>query len=685
LIREFVESRYGDANGRMSMWWRREAGATPYNSSRWYSYPSEIDKLLSDIEAMADKDVCITTSLYDSDKRTPEHTTVTQSVWMDSDTCEGSNYRVTPTWTVQTSAGRWQHHWDLIEVVPTAIASEISHRMAIAHADQGADPSSFPANKIMRVPGTSNTGHGFPEPVEGYTNGELYTADELLEAYGDIELPAANRSVPSRKAPVAVETPDSLPDYGTALEKISARTMELALAEPTADQDRSKLRYKLLLELMRESLTFDEALSIAWHAPAARKWSEDDARGISGLVMEARKAQAEVEYETGASIEPMPVEEIQLSKVERVSLLTDQERYHVSLVMHFVKRYVAAAKDRVPKQNLPYDTINAWVVLSAIFSDVGYIPRRNGREGLNLYAGILGETTSGKTAARKFMMAILREAFSQDPGYNLGGNASPSALIDKLIERDNLTSMFSADEAHGPLKVWTTQDWSAGLLEMLAEMYDGSVPPQLRKGNKETSGKSARTHFIMWLMGTPKAMIEVLNRDLFATGFLARFMWAIGEPGEITYESMDENDAEDEDTGPVIDPVARQLAAELFCMRRYIQDGHEGRMIRVGITAEARKRLQDAKWELMTRFEKDPNWEILKPSLIRMGVTLRKVASLTALADGRTTIQLEDVLVALEAGEECWGAGGRAVGPLPHFRDYRVTCREVRLCGFRCN
>jgi len=659
------------------MWWRKDAGATPYNSSRWYSYPNDIDKLLSDIESFADKDVCITTSLYDSDKRTPEHATVTQSVWMDSDTCEGSNYRLEPTWTVKTSTGRWQHHWDLVEIVPTAIASEISHRMAIAHADQGADPSSFPANKIMRVPGTSNTGHGFPEKVEGYSNGSLYTAEELLEAYGDIELDAKTR-VPILAGPVpTVETPDSLPEYGTALEKISGRTMELALAEPKADQDRSRLRYKLLLELMREFLTFEEALTIAWHAPAARKWSQDDPRGLAGLVMEARKAQAEVEYETGQAIEPYDPDEVTAESpvVERVSLLTDKERYAISGIMHFVKRYAAAAGDRVPKQNLPYDLINGWTVLSAAMCEVGYIPRKNSREFLNMYSMTIGDTTTGKSQARKFMLAVLREIFCADSGFNIGGNTSPSALGDKLIERDGKVSFFNKDEAHGALKTWTGQDWTTGLLEDLAELYDGVVPPQLRKGNKETSGKSAKTYFLMHLMGTPKAMLEAMNRDLFGTGFLARFQWAIGEPREVSYSAMEEKD-ESEEVQPVFDPTARSFAAELYHMRRKIQRDAGRYSVPIRITADARKRLQDAKWELIQKYEKDANWEILEPSLVRMGVTIRKAASLMAMADGRSQIDLTDVLLSLEAAED-WITNLTIVADQISASDWQRACDEI--------
>lgn len=674
-----MESRYGDANGRMSMWWRKDAGPTPYNSSRWYSYPSEIDKLLSDIEAMADKDVCITTSLYDMDKRTPDHATVTNSVWMDSDTCEGDNYRVEPTWTVQTSAGRWQHHWDLVETVPTSVASEISHRMAIAHADQGADPSSFPANKIMRVPGTSNTGHGFAEVVKGATNGALYTAEELLEAYGDIELPAAQRSSAPRKPQAPVEAPDTLPDYGTALEKISARTMELALAEPTAGQDRSRLRYKLLLELNREFLTFDEVLTIAWHAPAARKWSQDDARGLAGLVMEARKAEAEVQYETGQAIEPIKPEEDEAFVVpegERVKLLTDAERFRVSQIIHFVKRYAALAGDRVPKQNLPYDLINGWTILSAAMSDCGYIGRKNGKEPLNLYTMTIGDTTTGKSQARKFMMTVLREFFGQDSGFNIGGNTSPSALGDKLIERDGKVSFFNKDEAHGAIKTWTGQDWTTGLLEDLAELYDGVVPPQLRKGNKETSGKSATTYFLMHLMGTPKAMLEAMDKDLFGTGFLARFQWAIGEPRELSYDSMAEKDAAEDDAHVAYDPTGRQVAAELLTMKRKVQEDAGTYRVRITINTDAAKRLQDAKWELSRMFEKDPNWEILEPSLVRMGVTLRKCASLVAMSDGRATIEMDDVLVALEAAED-WITNLTVVAGKISASDWQRACDDI--------
>jgi len=48
----------------------------------------------------------------------------------------------------------------------------------------------------------------------------------------------------------------------------------------------------------------------------------------------------------------------------------------------------------------------------------------------------------------------------------------------------------------------------------------------------------------------------------------------------------------------------------------------------------------------------DPNWDILNPSLVRMGITIRKCASLLALSDGDDEADVKHVAKAISYAEE---------------------------------
>jgi pyoverdine/dityrosine biosynthesis protein Dit1 len=72
----------------------------------------------------------------------------------------------------------------------------------------------------------------------------------------------------------------------------------------------------------------------------------------------------------------------------------------------------------------------------------------------------------------------------------------------------------------------------------------------------------------------------------------------------------------------------------------------------------------------------DPNWDIINPSLVRMGVTIRKCATLLAVSDGRMETELIDVLGAISAAEE-WVANLMVVARQINASDFERNCDEV--------
>jgi hypothetical protein len=683
-VEKFIRTVLGDLSGYAFV--SRASGKTAngklnVNIHKAFKYPDQLKEMVTYAEQHSSEDVYLSPLLYGdkrNDKgniaRTPENALTSNTIYMDSDLCSPDKFRLPPSIHVVTSRGRGHDYWILNEPVEAKRAAEVAHKITTAHKDDGCDPSGWSANKVLRLPDTVNTSHGFPESVVAEYSDVIYHITDIEGAYDDVQ--TLERPVLGRENALQVATPKTLPDYNDALAKLPKDALDLALAEPRVgpDGNRSQSRYRLLCELFRleGTLTQEEILSIAWNAPASRKWSQEDPRGIDGLIAEANKAYAEVRYEKGEGKEPPELDTIESSP----SLLADDERKALEQHRTWVDSYMAWAKRKSAKQNPPYDRINAWTVLSCAFSDMAFIPRKNGPEGLNLYTMTLGETTTGKSQALKLMRTVLDEVFAEDMGYNLGGNASPNALGEKLIERDGKVSLFNKDEAHGLFKQWATQEWTSGMMEDLALLYDGTVPPMLRVGKKEMS-KPAKTQFVMHLMGTPEEIAKSLNREMFKSGFLARFMWAIGEPRTLTKEAVVEEDSDGTEIKLGFEPMARQWAAEFAEIKRQLRNQVGSSKVSVGITDQAADRMTQVKWKLMNLVKvSDPNWDIINPSLVRMGVTIRKCATLLAVSDGRMQTELIDVLGAIQAAEE-WIKNLLIVARKINASDFERACDEV--------
>jgi len=657
-------------------------GKLNVNIHNAFQYPQQFGEMVKYAREHAGEDVYLSPLLYGdkrNDKgniaRTPENALTSQTIYMDSDLCTPDKFRMAPSIHVVTSRGRGHDYWLLDEPIEAKHAAEIAHKITTAHKDDGCDPSGWSANKVLRIPDTVNTSHGFPESVVAEYSGTVYNATDIEGAYDDVQI--IERPILGRENTISAEE-HGLADYPTALAKLPQHTLDLALAEPKVgpDGNRSQARYKLLCELFRlgDVLTQQDVLAIAWKAPASRKWSQEDPRGLSGLVAEANKAYAEVQWEKGEGLEPPELDTTE----GYLSLLEGDERD--ALVHHktWVDVYMDWAGRKHAKQNPPYDRINAWTTLSCAFAEMAFIPRKSGPEGLNLYTMTLGETTTGKSQALKLMRTVMDEVFAEDPGYNLGGNASPNALGEKLIERDGKVSLFNKDEAHGLFKQWSTQDWTTGMMEDLALLYDGVVPPMLRVGKKEMS-KPAKTQFVMHLMGTPEEIAKSLNREMFKSGFLARFMWTIGEPRTLSKEAVLEEDSDGTEIKLGFEPMARQWGAEFAEIKRQLRSEANSSKVSIGITKQAAERMTQVKWALVNLVKKsDPNWDIINPSLVRMGVTIRKCATLLAVSDGRKVTELIDVLKAIESAEE-WVKNLLIVARQINASDFERACDEIEL------
>lgn len=669
MQREFLESILPDKT--VTIWRRGSYGPkAPIDIQKWYHAPEDFEQIVSDVKQHSEFDVYVSPASYKAESRALENVDRVRTLWLDADTCELDNLRIEPTWKVTSSPGRWQAWWVLTEEVSATEAAYIVKKISYAHRHQGADVSSWAANKLMRIPGSVNSNHGFPVQVKAETTGHVYTLSEIAEAYADVEV--SRPATRHRSEESNVEQPTDLPDYMTALAKLPQKLLKLATAIPKPDANRSDLRYKLLCDLFRhDDLSYDEVLSIAWGAPASKKWSAEDPRGINGLKFEADKAVAEVSYEREKTeATPRPLEATS-SVGKAVKLLAPAERKQAHEKPNFIETYVDWANQKSNVNNTPYDVVNAWQFLSLIYGWKFYIPYENGDQFLNLYTVTLGQTTSGKSQSKKRLMKACNLFFKDDLSYNLGGNMSPEALASKLLDREDMASFINKDEVHGWLKslVDPRGGYTTGLVEEFAELYDGWLPPVLRKSLKADSGKSAKVCVSMHLMGTPEEVIKVLTREMFKSGFLARFIWAVGNPRNVTQASVESKLRE----GP------RAIEDSDEVLEQWIRNAHamtDGRTLPIEMKRVV-KRLDLAAWKLVQLVpETDANYDILNPALTRLGDTMKKCAALIALADGTEVVEMSHALVAIEHAET-WAENLLTIGAQISASEFEQACDEI--------
>jgi hypothetical protein len=674
--REFFETVWGDQSGNVVLGQMSEPGPKGQLNKSWdFVWPDQIDDIVNFANTHSSTDIYYSPLIYGDMRavkddgspgrlrRVPENAISSRVVYQDSDTCPITAFKVKPSIHLTTSTGKYQDLWVLDEPVTAEEAALLSRKIAVAHREDGSDPSSWSANKFLRIPFSTNTRHGFPERVTLEAWGDIYDTGDINRHYGNVDV-EVYRPI-ARMVDNYSDSDQDLPDFGQSYdlvphEEVERLHLDRLVFEPYEEGRRSETRYRLLCQLFRVNppLEFERILAIAWHAPATSKWRED-ARNVRGLIMEAQKAQTEVMYEKGVGVEAPTTSDLtvtELPKIDRaeVVLLSDDERNRVANENHFVRRYETWSQSKLgPAHNGPYARMNAWSTLSCAFADMGFIPSTG--DSLNLFAMGVGDSGSGKSSARRLYDHVTKEIFDQDAGWWIGVNASPQALHEVLLERDEKVSVFMADEAHGWFKTVNNAQWADGTYEAIALYYDGDVPPIHKTTKRDLSGKRARTYFLTHLMGTLKgelSITNVLTRSMFYSGFLPRFTWYIGDERVVTPDSMAETNGDGEAYVNGFEPMARQWAAEFANTKKQLRSKHRKRRIPMNMTPEALSRLVQFKWNARELANKRPEWELLEPCMIRIGPNVRRCASLLALADGRDEVTLTDTLCAIEQAEE---------------------------------
>lgn len=663
MIRDFIETVLGDAKGRASIWYRPKPGAkSPIERQKWFSYPDQVEQMAQFAAGLKDKDVYLPVAVFNQDKRVPQHATQVSSLWQDTDTFDPEKYRIKPSVIVRTSEGRTHCWFTLDKPYDAEKAETVVRKITYAHKDHGADVSSWGRNKLLRVPGTTNTSHGSPQPVTVEYTGTVYTLQEIAEAYDDVPLTTTpGKTVATTHAPVEMrDVPDELPDFFDAQMKLPEDfPIELLTAEPTVGDggNRSELRWRLLAELVEAGLTDEEAFVIAKQSPAASKWFEDR-RGLDGLWGEILKERQRYEWGEVPDAEPAKPKSRHTAKVE---LLTSEERKKAKAAFEntWIHEYEEWVKSTLRIYNAPYHRAGAWMALSQLVGENARLNIRGKDIPLGLYFFVLGKTSTGKSEAKDYMQSTIHRGYTGDQkNPDIGDDISASALLDILRDRPRGVSMMSSDEVDGLLSQMKDKGgWRASDMATYTYLYDGKVQPVARKGSTDKAGEWTKTQFSWFGMGTPSKVINVLDRSMFESGFLARFQWWLGDDVQVDEDDLGivlGGESSYRQQNEVIDAWRDRFSdvKQGWAIRRMSAGSYDLPIIEPDSEATA-KFLKEKTGHLeFTLWTDDPNRDILKPSLRRTLITVAKMAALVAISDGRMSFGKDDILVALLHTEE---------------------------------
>lgn len=462
-------------------------------------------------------------------------------------------------------------------------------------------------------------------------------------------------------------------------------------------------RQKLLRALLRSGFTDQEAATVVWHSAAAalpaisfggQLIPDGDSKCIliEDLWKEVAQAKAEETRDSGATIEAAPIEERpDIDPAARTySFLTDDERKYIagSAGDWFGRSFVNWARDTFGKINEAYYAQGRWVILSIIFGTKAVLPFKMGIDRrVTLYVMELGPTTSGKSTALAALGNTIGAFYLDPDNPDVGGDFTPEALAETLINRDGLSTFFNVDEAHTVIsekwkKVGSPYSHMPGVL---TDLYDGRQKAIHRATKRDISGKSAEVFLTVLLMGTFEGMVDVIEPSDWTSGLMPRFVWGIGVPMERTKEMIasgwiteDQLDGRDDDEKlDAARRTYRQWAAEFAsaCQRISRPDGRPSVM---QLPTEVMARWSDFAWNLHEIAQSNRRHaERLEATFSRLSESTLRAAALVALSRGRRRLEMSDLLIAIEQAEE-WAANARVmvIATEETIRDRKVNAIE---------
>lgn len=638
----FFDLIYKDLVGYVSIVTRGEDGQL--TDEKWFSLPAERTRMERYVERRNDEDVYNSVNVFMAKSRSKLDTgAVSRVVYADADTCHPDNFRMPPTIVVKTSPERYHCYWVLDETVPAEKAAEASQRIYLAHQDQGCD-AGWAVSKLLRVPDTTNLKRDTPHKISAeFYPDNIYTLDTFEAVYSDVT--PKTFTVVSANLPEPL-TPDEMYKLETDVE--GAGLGSLYYERPSEEQSWYELLFRLELDLFREGMTAREVFWIADNA-ACNKYARDN-RSKEDLWKDVQKAYSEF-------LDDEYVEAPKSDNVEQVrkDFITLEERKLIKDNPCFVDEYMAWVTPKTDAAHVYHRSL-AYMLLSQVFGGRARLKYRFDLMNLNLWVAIAGDTTlTRKSTAKRLMLQMLRAYETQSAfpvPLDIGSDATAEGVTGALGEekRDGMPALLMIDEFHGWLHGTVVKNHMANALERFTDLYDGHVPVVLRATKGAGNLRRNDTSFSLLGVGIRESYARTLTKEHFASGFLARMLWAVADTppynpsmGEIPWVVE-----EAEELKATADPERDRM------VKRLVKAGNKfpwNKERLVKFSKEAMQRLDVWAEPLARETYHSENSEILLPAVERMKFSIMKSAALLALSDQRDVISVTDVLHALAQGE----------------------------------
>lgn len=571
-------------------------------------------------------------------------------VWY-GDVPNRGDFAVAPDWLCDTGSKVEEHQYDgdptswIMELTPGEPSAAV--RRAIERVRDYPDMSHSDMVKLQfNAVRLGAEGHpGVPELVGVIRsswmtrNPDLHTTpeDEWQSKFDE----AFDSAI--RKYGRQIEEVENLPAF--EVDKVPQAVVDLMLGEGEA----SPTEWTRSLSALVSSGVDDAVVaSTLWFAPRTLPLSREWGIEFVYQRIEAAKV-APLPSRENPTLGTTP-EELEVEEQGRARLLSDSEVEFLDGKWTFVDQYIEKMKS-LGFVNEVLARPAAWTCASMAFAFKAFIPKSGtDNMGLNLWFMTPAHSGTGKTRSRKNQNALLYLLFEGDnpeAWFQLGEDSSIQGLNLSLLQRDRQASLLDIDEASGFFERMAKTDWMTGMDSTLSHWYEGRVSPSNKISLKELRGKSALTSFNVHMLATPDRLFDTLTRDLFKTGFLARFNWVIGPPpyngdDRFRIQQFDGN-GDEVDMDQAAAPV-RELATDLWAAAAML--GPKPRPILM--TMDAQERMSAAYRKMYRQAEGCEDWDLIEPSITRLSETMHKIAAICAIYRGVDKIELVDALHAIK-------------------------------------
>lgn len=513
----------------------------------WFAWPEHRDRISGFVQANAQKDMYFVPALFDTRmNRKASNIGRQRVVYADADNYQAykDKLRVTPSIVVRTGPVNAHLYWLCDDQHDPQELSHTAKAIAHAHAESGMDKGGWDGGQLLRVPGTRNNKPGVKRPVfvDAFT-AEVFAHSHLASKYPKLEATHEATDLgtmpPVSTWPTEVEMADLMATK-PHLAKLYTQVVN------KGEGDRSDRVYALLSAMRREDMDVVTMLAAGWYC-GSNKYRQE-ARPPEEFWREVTKA-----YNDPTNLPAANAWEIELAfdqkakeskgeatvreqRTAALTFLTPEEQRKVPFDT-FIDDYVIWSRG-ITDAVAQYQRAAAITALSCVYGEYGKAPSKFHLP-LTVWFMVMGPSTrSRKTTAMRMMVRLLEDIADNEFFYVLTDDATPEGLAAALKDRpEGVTSLFYRDELHGMIHDEKAKKYLAGFQTLLTQLYDGYNRSRIRAGAKEEKTRKTAVNFPIYGTGVFDNTAESLTPQDFISGHLARFMYVIGEPAEMTPES----------------------------------------------------------------------------------------------------------------------------------------------------